>query len=127
MSTTAAGTAVNDSSDAHAAMVVPPALPASQPAAASACCMLRDSTVLKSIRAAAAAAREQVADERISAAATETSVLPRHILIQGADGVCIPMLTHIAVRFESMAPHSHYFIGVDENIPYGSNSPCPHA
>jgi hypothetical protein len=47
-------------------------------------------------KAPEAAARHQAAVN--SAAAATTAVLPRHILIQGADGLCIPVLTHIAVR-----------------------------
>ena len=116
-------TAVDDSSDALAASVVPPALPATQPAAAASNGFnMNELPAIKLLRAAHAAARH----ERLAAAAATMSVLPRHILIQGADGVCIPMLTHIAVCFESWEPRSLYCVNVDANIPGVSNSSRVH-
>ena len=57
-----------------------------------------------------AAARHQATAKcaAAAAAAAAATVLPRHIMIQGADGVCIPVLTHIAVRLsrEYLTSHS---------------------
>ncbi len=100
MSTTEADAVVDDSSGARSARVVQLAtLPA---AVASDFLNPGDSNSLHAIRAVAGPIgsgglgnRER--DFAAVSTATTTSVLPRHILIQSADGVCIPMLTHIAV------------------------------